>query len=118
MYSDDVKVEEGRKHTFSPELDVGPERTSYCYVSRPNERHQLFPQHEKCPLPDLYDVADANGHWKVTLGAEGKTDEVNFKVEVSATRRFGKHFLNFKGNFLHHNQHVFFSRRNHSFSRN
>lgn len=78
------------KLTYAPNMNIAPERTSYCYVVRPNEPTAKLPQHSKCTLPELYDASDANGKWNVIAGIDGRTDELKFDVNVETVQTFGR----------------------------
>lgn len=74
-------------------MNIAPEGTSYCYVVRPDQPKTMPPQHSKCVFPELYDPSDANGKWNVISGIEGRTDEMNFEINVAAVKTYGKVLL-------------------------
>lgn len=76
--------------TYGPNMNITPEGTSYCYVVRPEQPKTMPPQHSKCIFPELYDASDAIGKWNVISGIEGRTDEMNFEINVAAVKTFGK----------------------------
>lgn len=76
-------------HPYSPETNVAPPSTTYCYVVRPNGRQIDLPQHSNCTLPKLYDELDAIGRWNVISGIEGRTEETKYTIEVYTTRGVG-----------------------------
>lgn len=69
----------------SPEVDITPEQTSYCYVLRPDQMKNDFPQHSTCKFPKFDNFADANGIWQIVAGLKGKTAELTFQVDVQST---------------------------------
>lgn len=74
-------------------MNIAPERTSYCYVVRPDQPKTMLPQHSKCAFPELYDASDANGKWNVISGIQGRTNEMNFEIDVAAVQTFGNVLL-------------------------
>lgn len=90
IYAEQSKVTMNETLTYKPNLNIAPEGTSYCYVVRPDQPKTMPPQHSKCAFPELYDASDANGKWSVITGIEGRTNEMNYEINVIATKTFGK----------------------------
>lgn len=70
------------KHIQSIAENISPEKTTYCYVLRPDETKTTFPQHENCGFPALSRESEMNGIWQIVSGIKGKTEEVSFQVNV------------------------------------
>lgn len=78
--------------TYEPNINIAPEGTTYCYVVRPDQPKTMPPHHSKCIFPELHEASDANGKWTVISGIDGRTDELNFDVNVASIQTFGNVF--------------------------
>lgn len=58
------------------------EKPAYCYVLRPKQTKTIFPQHEKCDFPKFHTDLESIGKWQVMYGAQGKTRETSFDVNI------------------------------------
>lgn len=68
---------------LTPLEKFSTEGVKYCYVVRPGSDKTEFPLHEQCELPKIDKELEANGIWNVVAGIEGKTEELQFEVNVA-----------------------------------
>lgn len=69
---------------FTPYEPLLPDEVRYCYVVRPDADKSEFPIHDTCQIPKIDKELEANGLWNVVAGIHGKTDELQFQVNVAA----------------------------------
>lgn len=78
-------------HTLTTAADlITPPGARYCYVLRPDQNADNFPEHRRCTIQTESRSSnnelgvESNGLWNVIAGVDGQTDEVLFSVNVAA----------------------------------
>lgn len=79
---DKIPIQRTQKNIDSLNEDIAPENTAYCYVQRPDQTGNSFPQHDTCVFPEFQNEYEGQGMWQVVSGVKGKTQEISFQVNV------------------------------------